>query len=231
MILASLLLCAALGAGEEIPLPPGDRLQAQALAYVQEQVSGREGTYTFKVVHLPVLPRPAKGELAFEPAHLSRAELTGRFYVSFNAVAGGRNLGMVRVDMEGRWAGKLLRFRGAQPRKTPLEPGQLEAFDFEGSPPPGALRTPPPGHRLRGPVAEGHVLVRTDLEPIPLVNAGDPVRLELVDGDLTVAVDAVAKSAGALGDRVRLEMPTSRKLVQAVVTGPGSARVRLGGSK
>ncbi|BDU77395.1 flagellar basal body P-ring formation chaperone FlgA [Mesoterricola sediminis] len=226
-----LLCCALLRGGEAVVLPPGDRLQAQALAYVQEQAAGRDGSYTFKVVHMPVLPRPAKGDLAFEPAHLSRNDLTGRFYVSFNALADGRNLGMVRVDLEGRWAGKLLKFRAAQPRKTPLEAALLEPVDFEGVPPAGALREVPPGHRLRGPVTEGHLLVRTDVEAIPLVNAGDPVRLELVDGDLTISVDAVAKSSGAAGDRIRLEMPTNRKLVQAVVTGPGAARVRVGGSK
>jgi len=135
------------------------------------------------------------------------------------------------VDMDGQWKGQLLRFRSALPRRAVPEPGQMEAFDFEGVPPAGALRELPEGFRLRGPVIQGKVLVRTDLEAIPLINAGDPVRLALVDGDLSITVDALARSGGAAGDKVRLEMPTTRRTVQAVVTGPGEARVQWAGSK
>jgi flagella basal body P-ring formation protein FlgA len=75
-------------------------------------------------------------------------------------------------------------------------------------------------------VSPGRILLRTDLEAIPLVNPGDPVRLEVVDGDLAITLDAVARSGGAAGDKIRLEMPTSRKVIQGVVTGPGEARAR-----
>ncbi|BDU73520.1 flagellar basal body P-ring formation chaperone FlgA [Mesoterricola silvestris] len=230
--LAAFLLGAALlGAEPEVALPPGDQLHAQALAYAEAQVAGRDGTYTFRVLSTPILPRSPKGPLSFEPAHLSRPDLAGRFYVSFNAIGGGRTLGMVRVDMEGLWKGRLLRFRAPQTRRTVLDAGQLETFDFEGVPPAGALREVPEGSRLRGPVAQGKILVRTDVEAIPLINAGDPVRLALVDGALSVTVDALARSSGAAGDKVRLEMPTTRRMVQAVVTGPGEARVQWAGSK
>ncbi len=231
-LLLALLLGAVLLGGEAEPaLPAADLLQRQALAYAQAQAQGREGTYTFKVLGTPVLPRPPKGELVFEPARLSRAELSGRFYVTFNAFAEGRVLGMVRVDLEGAWTGRLLRARTAQPRKAVPEPAQWEAFDFSGIPPAGALKDLPAGFRLRGPVAPGHILVRTDLEAIPLVNIGDPVRLEMVSGDLSVTVDAVARSGGAVGEKVRLEMPSTHRMVQAVVTGPGEARVQWAGSK
>ena len=220
--LACFLLCTALLAGEEVPLPAGDRLQTQALAYAEAQVAGQEGKYVFKVLGHSLLPRALKGELVFEPAHLSRAELTGRFFASFNALDDGRNLGMVRVDLEGRWTGRLLRARAALPRRTVPTEGQVEAFDFEGTPPPGALRDLPEGFR---------VLVKADLEPVPLVNMGDPVRLELVQGGLTISVDALARSVGAMGDKVRLEVPTSHKMLQAVVTGPGEARLEWAAPK
>lgn len=230
-ILGILFLCAALFGGEEIPLPVGDRLQAQALTYVQSQVTGRDGTYTFKIFGHSLIPSPPKGEVEFEPAHLSRTELSGPFYASFNVLLGGRTIGMVRVDMEGRWVGKLLRFRTALPRKTvPLE-GQLESFDFEGARPAGALSEIPEGFRLRTPVLQGHILSRTDLEAIPLILAGETVRLELAEGDLSITLDALARSSGAAGDKVRLEMPTSHKMIQAVVMGPGAARVQWSGAK
>lgn len=226
------LLCGALLGGEpEILLPPGDRLQAQALAYVQAQVEGREGSYTFKVVSAPALPPSPKGELVFEPNHLSRSEPSGRFFVTFNAFAGGRAIGMVRVDLEGVWTGKLLRFRTALPRKAVPDDEQLESFEFQGTPLAGALTAMPAGYRLRLPVIQGHILLRSDLEPIPLVLMGDPVRVEVVDGDLTLTLDATARSSGALGDKVRLEMPTSHKILMAEVTGLGEARVQWAGSK
>lgn len=223
-----LLLLAGLTLGAQAPeaaLPAADRVQAVALAFVREQASHLGGTYTFKVLRPPLLPRPVQGELAFEPARLSRQDPTGRFFLTLAVTSGDRNLGLVRVDMEGRWAGKLLRATRPLARRTEPGPEDLAPFDFEGIPPAGALRELPSGQRLREPVPAGHVLVRTDLEAVPVVRNGDPVRLELVDGDLSVAVDAVAKAAGAVGDVIRLEMPTSRRVVQAEILGPGRARI------
>ena len=231
MRILALFLCVALFGGETVVLPATDRLQAQALAYAESQVAGQDGTYTFKVLTFSLLPKIAKGELTFEPAHLSRTDLTGRFYASFNILLNARTIGMVRVDMEGTWAGRLLRFRTALPRKVTPEEGQLEAFDFQGSPPAGALRELPGGFRLRGPVTQGHVLVRTDLEAIPLVLMGETVRVEAVQEDLTIFVEALARTSGAMGDKVRLEMPGSHKILLGVVTGPDQARCQWGASK
>lgn len=230
-VLAFLLLCATLAAGDEVVLPPGDRLQAQALAYAEAQAAGRDGTYTFKVVTPPALPPSVKGDLVFEPAHVSRAELAGRFFITFNAYAGGRPIGMVRVDLDGQWSGRLLRFRTALPRKSVPDEAALESFDFEGAPQPGAVHELPEGFRLRVPVTQGHILLKSDLEPIPLVIIGEPVRLEVVDGDLSVTVDATARTSGAMGEKVRLEMPTTHKMLTGLVTGPGEARVQWGGAK
>jgi flagella basal body P-ring formation protein FlgA len=60
---------------------------------------------------------------------------------------------------------------------------------------------------------------------------GDPVRVAVADGGLVISLDAVARSAGAMGDKVRLEMPTGHRMLQGIVTGPGTARVVLAGSK
>lgn len=224
---AALFLGLALAAQEPVPLAPAaDRIQAVALAFVQEQAAHLPGTYAFKVTRPPLLPRAVAGDLAFEPARLSRQELTGRFFLTVAVTSGDRNLGLVRVDLEGRWSGKLLRAKRPLARRSEPGPEDLEAFDFEGVPPPGALREPPRERRLREPVPAGHLLTAADLEAVPLVKTGDPVRLHLEDGDLTVVVDTVAKSGGAAGDTVRLEMPSSRKVVQAVVLAPGEARLQ-----
>jgi flagella basal body P-ring formation protein FlgA len=225
----ALFATAALWAAPPEPdLAPLERLQVDAIAFAEAQAAALKGTYTFRVVQPPVLPRVAeqRGKLTFEPAHLSRRELGGFFFVSFNLYVDGRPMGMVRVDLEGRWNGKLLRTLSSLPRKAIPEAGQLEQVDFEGNPPAGALSEFPEGRRLRTPVTPGHILVESDLETIPVVVAGDPVRLELVSGPLVIAVEALARSNGAVGDKVRLEMPTSHKSIQAVVSGPGEARVQ-----
>jgi flagella basal body P-ring formation protein FlgA len=214
-------------AENRVALPPLEQLQMDALSYVEAQAAALSGNYVFKVVKTPVLPKvPADGNLSFEPAHLSRRELSGSFFASFNMKLNGRPMGQVRVDLEGAWKGTLLRAQTALPRKTVPEASQFEQVPFEGSPPTGSLSEIPPGCRLRSPVGAGHILVQQDLETIPVVAAGDQVRLEMVSGPLVIAVEALARSNGAVGEKVRLEMPTSHKSIQAVVTGPDEARVQ-----
>ncbi|MGA2080536.1 MAG: flagellar basal body P-ring formation chaperone FlgA [Holophaga sp.] len=214
--------------GEEAPpiLPPVEQLQSDAVKYAEAQAAALKGTYTFRVVKPPVLPRVQGGRLSFEPSHLSRRELGGMFFVVFRMFVDGRPLGQVRVDLEGRWTGQLLRTQTALPRKAVPVAGQVETVAFEGTPPAGALSEFPGGYRLRAPVPPGHILVMQDLEAIPVVVAGEQVRLEVVSGPLVIAVEALARSNGAVGDKIRLEMPSSHKNLQAVVSGPGEARVQ-----
>ena len=138
---------------------------------------------------------------------------------------------MVRVDMDGHWTGSLLKFRTALARRAVPAEDDLERIDFEGAPPAGALGELPAGCRLRNPVLPGHLLTQTDLEPIPLVNIGDTVRVEVVDGALSIRLDAVALGTGAEGARIRLELPSAHKVLQGVVTGPGEVRIVRGGAK
>ena len=211
-------------------LSPAEQLQIDAVSYVEAQAAALSGHYTFRVLRPPVLPRFASGgKERFEPDHLSRKELGGAFFVSFRMYVDGRAVGLVRVDLEGAWTGKLLRAQMPLPRKAVPDATQFETVDFEGTPPVGALESIPAGYRLRTPVPIGHVLVMQDLETIPVIMAGDQVRAELVSGTLTIAVDALARTSGAVGDKVRLEMPSSHKNVQAVVLGPGEARVQWAG--
>jgi len=218
-------------AAEPVADSPQARLQTQALTYVETQAAGLAGVYTFKVLKTPLLPKVQGGELQFEPSHLSKRDLTGQFFASFKITCAGRPLGLVRVDLEGKWVGKLLRTRNALARKTVPAEEELEEMDFEGAPPAGALSALPEGFRTRAALPSGHILLRGDLEAVPVVLAGDRVRLELNDGALSVAVETLARSNGAVGDRVRLELPASRKPLLGVVTGPGEAQAQWAGSK
>ena len=194
--LAALLLCAAaLRAAEPpAPVPPVEALKEQAIAYAEAQSASQGGSRRFRVVQEPRLPA-AKGDLRFEPTHMSKQEPIGRFFIAFRVLTAGRPTGTVRVDLEGQWAGTVLKVKTALGRKAVPDSEQVEQVPFEGVPPAGTLTEFPEGFRLRLPVAAGHILVRTDLEPIPIVNPGEQVRLTVVSDALSAVVELFGVSA------------------------------------
>ncbi|MCE1230109.1 MAG: flagellar basal body P-ring formation chaperone FlgA [Firmicutes bacterium] len=204
--------------------PLAQRLEHEAVAYAEGHVQSGPGSYQIKALRPPILPKLPEDQVVFEPSHLSKREPTGTFFVVFRVMSKGRPAGNVRVDLEGRWTGTLLRTKGALNRRAVPTDDQVEAVPFEGTPPPGALSTLPEGHRLRHATAAGRMLTLADFEPIPLVATGDRVRVQVRFEALTIATDALARSQGVLGDRVRVELP-SRKILQAVITGQGEALV------
>jgi hypothetical protein len=220
-----LLLCVlAMGAWAQAPALE-ERLQQEALTYAEAQAAGLSGSLTIRVLRPPTLPRLQAGEVRFEPTHASKQDFTGPFFVAFRIFVDQRPVGSVRVDLEGRWQGKLLRTRAAMARKAIPTEEQLEEVPFEGVPPPGAITEFPAGFQMKIPVAAGKILCRSDLQPIPLINIGDPVRLEMVCGSLILASETVARTSGTLGDKIRLELPNSRRCLQAQITGSGEARI------
>ncbi len=222
---AFLLICVlALGARAQEPALT-ERLQQEALAYAEAQAAGLSGSLSIRVLRPPALSRLPAGEVRFEPTHASKQDFTGPFFVAFRIFVDQRSVGTARVDLEGRWVGKLLRVRTALTRKAIPTEEQLEEVPFEGVPPPGAITEFPAGFQLKLPVAAGKILCRSDLQPIPLINIGDPVRLEMVCGSLVVASETVARTSGTMGDKIRLELPNSRRCLQAQITGPGEARI------
>lgn len=224
ILLALLLGCLAYaGEGDHL----AGQLQSEAVAYAQSQAQNAGGQYVVRATRSPVLPRITGAEVRFEPSHLSKREPTGPFFAVFRVMVDGRLAGNARVELEGRWTGTLLRTKDSLPKKAVPTEEQLEEFPFEGNPPPGALTTFPAGYRLRASMPAAHILTHADLEPIPLVNTGERVRISVHSGALIISADAIARSYGALGDKVRVELPT-RKWVQGIVTGSGEAMVAWG---
>jgi flagella basal body P-ring formation protein FlgA len=222
-ILFALTLAVAAAAAEPDALV--ERLQQEALASAESASAALAGTRVFRVVRPPVLPQVRSGALSFEFSHLSKQDATGFFFASFKVLVDGRPAGTARVDLEGRWTGVVLKARSVLPRHAVPTTEDLEAVDFVGTPPPGALQSIPEGYRLRIPVIAGHVITRNDLQPIPVIKAGDPVRVRMVCGSLSVSLEATARSSAAEGEKVRLELPNGRKSLQALATGPGEALV------
>lgn len=208
------------------PSSPVEQLADVALAFAQAEASKLGGEHRFKVAQPPRIPHTRAGAISFEASHLSKREPLGHFFVVVSMKVDGDKLGMVRVDLEGTWAGTLLRAKGNLPRSTLLTSEQVEPGPFEGVPPEGALAEVPEGMRLMRTVAAGKILCRADLEAIPLIQSGDKVRLTATHAALTISLDTTARSRGALGDRVHLEAPGSRRPVTAIITGPGEARMQ-----
>jgi len=203
----------------------GERLQQEALAYAEAQAAGIEGSLSIRVLRPPSIPRLPAGKVRLEPTHASKQTFTGPFFVAFRVFVDDRPAGSARVDLEGRWVGTLLRTRTPLARKAVPSEEQLERIPFEGVPPSGAITEFPSGFQLKVPVSAGRILCRSDLQAIPLISIGDPVKLQLVCGSLVVAATTVARSSGALGDKIRLELPNSRRAIQALITGVGEARI------
>lgn len=220
-----LVLALLLGAAPASDPTFAERLAAQAQAFAEGEAARLPGSYRIRLLQPPTLPPSPKGEIRIDTLRLSKAEPTGRFFVTAKLLADGRPLGFARIDFDGSWSGSLLRARESLGRKAVPDPSQLEPTPFEGTPPPGALTAFPDGMRLRQPVNAGKVLTRTDLEPIPLVQAGERVKLTAAAPGLTILAEGTARSTGGQGERVRVEVGGTRKLVQAVVSGPGEARL------
>ena len=208
------------------PSSPVERLADVALAFARSEGKKLGGDHHFKVAQPPRVPPLGPGTLSFEASHLSKREPIGRFFVVVLLKVNGEQVGMTRVDLDGTWAGTLLRAKGDLARKLALTQDLVESSPFDGLPPEGALSEIPPGMRLMRSVPSGKILTRGDLEAIPLVQSGDRVRLTGTHACLSVSLDTTARSRGALGDRVRLETPGSRRAVIGIITGPGEARLQ-----
>ncbi len=85
------------------------------------------------------------------------------------------------------------------------------------------------GSRLRRGVAQGVPLSFGQLQAEPLVRRGDVVMVQGGGPGLEVRVEARALEAGARGQLIRLENPTTRRRFQAEVAGSGSAILRTPG--
>jgi len=220
---ALLLLPPALLAQAQVS--PAERLADAALAFAQSEAVKLGGEHRFKVAQPPRVPLVRPGNLTFEASHLSKREPIGRFFVVLAMKVDGDKVGMVRVDLEGSWVGMVLRAKGDLARKSELSAEQVEPSPFDGVPPEGALTELPEGQRLQRPVTSGKILTRGDLETIPLIQSGDKVRLTATHEALSIGLDTTARSRAGLGDRVRLEAPGAKRMVTAIATGPGEARL------
>lgn len=70
-------------------------------------------------------------------------------------------------------------------------------------------------------LSAGDRLRQADLKPIPAIEAGDLVELQIQRGNLLVTVKALARQAGCLGQTIPVRNELNGRLVNARVTAPG----------
>lgn len=83
------------------------------------------------------------------------------------------------------------------------------------------------GMRARRALAPGHILMRSDIEPIPEVLRGDKVAVQVTDGPVAIETDGIALREARLGQTIELRNPTSQKTYTAQVVGRGRAVVEV----
>ncbi len=79
------------------------------------------------------------------------------------------------------------------------------------------------GKAVRYPVREGSVIRMSALGQPTVVHRADPVKVTWSSGALSLSVTGTAQKDAAIGDVVQIENPASKKMIDAVVTGPGEA--------
>jgi flagella basal body P-ring formation protein FlgA len=79
--------------------------------------------------------------------------------------------------------------------------------------------------RLKRPLLAGTPLSRDYLQPVPEVIQGESIRLELVDGAVTLESAAIALTDGVVGQRVPVKPAASKDTVVVQVVAPGVVRI------
>lgn len=81
------------------------------------------------------------------------------------------------------------------------------------------------GQAARRPLRAGAAVTGRDVSAPMVIRAGDVITLSYEAGGVSLALQAKAMAGGAVGETISAQNVTSKKTVQAVVSGPGQAVV------
>ncbi|MEM9965786.1 MAG: flagellar basal body P-ring formation chaperone FlgA [Asticcacaulis sp.] len=79
------------------------------------------------------------------------------------------------------------------------------------------------GKSVRYPIREGAVVRGSDLSNPVVIKRSEQVRVTWTAGALNLSMSGVAQKDASVGDVLMVQNPQSKKMVEVVVTGPGSA--------
>ena len=83
------------------------------------------------------------------------------------------------------------------------------------------------GQQLKHPVAMGAVISPNSVRPQKIVRRGEQILLVAMAGQMEVRMRGIAMSDAAIGQRIRVENSSSKRVVEGVVDGPGIVKVTM----
>jgi flagellar basal body P-ring formation protein FlgA len=146
--------------------------------------------------------------------------------VRFILAAGGTRLGSVVATLT--VTGSAVRSSRAIARGEELEADAIEVIEVEledillGRLPTTAQVV---GTQARRDIRKGEVLTEAVVIVPPLVKSGDAVRVRVSTGAIEVTGVGRASGSGHVGDLIRVLMPSSRRGLEARITGPGAVEI------
>jgi len=81
------------------------------------------------------------------------------------------------------------------------------------------------GMRAIRQIQAGNVLTKQWLQDLPVVEKGDMIRIISTINKIKVAVDAIARESGAIGEKIWVENSASHKMVRVVIKSKGHAEL------
>jgi flagella basal body P-ring formation protein FlgA len=112
-----------------------------------------------------------------------------------------------------------------------IQPGDLTMAHLRATSTHGEIaRTPAQavGLFVRHMVQQGQPLALAELAPVPDINRGARVTMQLQSPGLALLAQGQAMESGAIGDRIQVMNPVSRAIVEAEVIGRDRVRVLPG---
>jgi flagellar basal body P-ring formation protein FlgA len=81
------------------------------------------------------------------------------------------------------------------------------------------------GMTVKRPLRQGSAASLRDVSTPQVIKAGDIVAVTYEDGGVALSLQGKAMAAGAIGDSLMVQNTASKKIIETVVTGPGSTAV------
>lgn len=91
-----------------------------------------------------------------------------------------------------------------------------------------SLGSPDPAHRLTVAVPAGEVLTRQSIEPIPAIEYGQAVSVQVSSPGLRVTAKATAKQTAGIGEEVKMASQSTDQIFRGVVVAPGVVEINHG---
>lgn len=207
-------LRAALGAGQDPAGGDGPQMDVDLAGFVAPMVPPDSAA------------RPVVDQLDSDPA-------TGRFTASLSITTPGssgdvqqfrvngqvRRMAILAVPVRRLAAGEVIGAEDVRLARVPVTPTTPDAATG-----PGQVAGLSPRHQL----AAGQPIPLAELAPPLLVQRGAAVSMQLDGAGLSLTANGRAIDSGGMGERVRVLNPSSRAIVDGVVSGQGRVRVLPG---